>query len=756
MLPGQPEFIARGGEVAWRGPCGFTNATLYGFVIKADPNLVHEMLTRYIREPSQDLGELIDVTGTTLDRVLFVFLDSDRHQMPTLPGRGSEGRFRERLFAIVVLGYRRWPDPGLVTFVPYIFTSETPGWKGDREIYGFPLQHGLVSIQEDGELLPCAFSVNARVIDRFAESAIAKDTTFLCISRKGNASQQSALGSQARMARMLSALKARRMEPLGPPAAAIVPHPRLGVTTADAAFFERFRRSPGHREPDRRPMPPLTFEHALRSGLLPMLFLKQFRDILFADRACYQAIVEAPFEISGKIAAIGGQEYVLELKDCDSVPLRRELGIPSGDVRVDFGFRIDVERLSMGDAKVISNPEWSPAVEIATPDEPSRLPRYIERGGEAVWRQPSLLYGARIYGFGVMVPSEQQEATLKRYINDVSAASHSTYGSRTFCLRPCEGIDVVMLMFVEYDRITSGNELDRRLGGTSYLEFVVMQLAISDDPEFPELDWFIPYICLDTDAPRLGGREIFGYPKQLGTIEPIKRYDGLETVEELVLRTTVIRNFSRKSADLGVPVVRVQGPPTPPATTRYTNALEMFLDLARAGGAPLTGRLFPLVQRGGTTPDGGILARGPGVEIMSALLNARVGDVFLKEFRDCLNPELACYQAVCKTDTLPAKFHGGALVDPSGYRITIGNLASEPVLGHVLGEGGAVDKIYTPVFAYELDLDLELTAGRVIANPLAADYPHAPETSLRSTKPEAGARPSKRRVAPFTEPHWMK
>ena len=43
-----------------------------------------------------------------------------------------------------------------------------------------------------------------------------------------------------------------------------------------------------------------------------------------------------------------------------------------------------------------------------------------------------------------------------------------------------------------------------------------MQLAFYDDLEFPEINWFIPFIYLDKDSPRLGGREIYGYPKQLG------------------------------------------------------------------------------------------------------------------------------------------------------------------------------------------------------------------------------------------------
>jgi hypothetical protein len=743
MAAGEHKYIPRGGEVAWIGPCGFTNATLYGFVIEADPTLVHEMLSRYIGEPSQDLGAHIDVRGTTLDRVLFVFLDSDRHQVAISPGGGSAGTFNEQLFAIVVLGCRLGPDPGLVMFAPYIYTSETPGWKADREIYGFPLQHGYVSIKKDGGHLPAALSVEAPVIERFGKTATAKKTAFVSVSRTRRQSQQA--GQSA------AVLRAMSVEPIGRPAAAIVPQPRAGVTRADLAFFERFGRSPSPSAPDRSVVRPLNLADELLSGRLRMLFLKQFRDIVFPDRACYQAIVEAPFEVDGDIA-VSGDEYVLELKDVDSVPIRRELGIPAGDVPVDLAFRMDLKQLSIGEAQVVSNPDWNTAIEIGTADEPSRLPRYVERGGEAVWRQPSRLLGARIYGFGLPVSAALQEATLQRLINDVAAAGDSTYGSRPFALHPCAGLDMMMLMFVEYTRIASGNAQDAKLGGSSYREFVAMQLAISDDPEFPELDWFIPYICLDADAPRLGGREIYGYPKQLGTIPPFTPYDGHQTPRELVVTTTVIRDPAKSASQRG-DVVRVVGPAAPPAERNFSTARELIADVAAVGGASLMRRIFPFVPPGGAGQQADLEGLGPGVEILAALLNTSIGDVFLKEFRDCVDPRLPCCQTICKTDTIPVKFNGGATVDPSGYRITISDFASEPLLSGVLG-GGRGGR--TPSFAYWVDVDLELTVGRVIANPLAADYPHAPDTSLKRTPPEPGSERLKRRVARFTEPFWMK
>ena len=139
-----------------------------------------------------------------------------------------------------------------------------------------------------------------------------------------------------------------------------------------------------------------------------MLFLKQFRDIVYADRACYQAIVEAPITAAGTSAASSAEDYELTLEDTGLGAHRPGAWHPDRPERHRAGVSGRARSMEIGDratpATVISNPYWNPATETATPDEHPRLPEYVERGGEAVWRQPSLLHGARIYGFGIEVP----------------------------------------------------------------------------------------------------------------------------------------------------------------------------------------------------------------------------------------------------------------------------------------------------------------------------------------------------------------
>jgi Acetoacetate decarboxylase (ADC) len=741
-----PDYVPRAAEAVWTGPSGFGNVTLHGFVVDADSALLDDTLKRYIDRPSQELGLRVEV-DSLFSRVLMLFVESERFQipMPTPTGRlGSQGAHREKLFAIVMFGARTRPSPGLVAYAPYVYASLPPGWRMEREIFGYPQQLADIVISpEEGDGLLDRLDLKAYAIRRFSPDAISKkDSLILSIEKKQDG--QTAVSADQLAQNLVAALID---EP--PPSTrqrgrhrfqhrhflATSSKPKFGVTDADISFLGRCAREPPEREAmesgsgtilsDWRSLGPADdLNTSLLAGAFRMLFLKQFRDIVFADRACYQAIVEAPITASGYKWGIMSGGYRLTLEDLDSAPINRELGVRIGPSEIPLAFRVELDLMEIGDRRtpgtVISNPYWNPATETATPDEHPRLPRYVERGGDAVWRQPSLLHGARIYGFGISVSPEHQRAILNEFVNKIVERCDHTYGDGKFRLVPCTGVGMVMLMFVEYDEVISATDDDSRLGCVSYRECLAMQLALCDDPDFPELDWLIPFIYLDQDSPRLGGREIYGYPKQLGAIPKFKRFNvrgvDIEPAERLELRSTVIRNANEMTARESEPIITIYGE-RPPATIRqYHQASDMIVDLLAASmpsslTGPVTGRLFPLEVAGSvaTTLSG-------GVDIVQALLTGAVGHVFLKQFRDCAQPKTACYQAVCKTDTVPGRFRGGARIDPSDYRITIGDLASEQWLTYLDRTAGAGAKELTPDFAYWMDLDIELTTGRVIAN----------------------------------------
>ena len=747
-----PTYVPRAAEVVWTGPSSFKDVTLHGFVVKADSTLLDEVLDRYIDRPSQELGLRVEV-GTTFNRVLFLFVESKRFQIPRFTGTGqaaSQGSHHEKLFAIVVFGTRTRPDPAPVAFAPYVYATLTPGWRAEREIFGYPQQLADISIESaTGPGMATRLKVNASAIKDFRRDAIADDMTILQIAKKPGGKERPSSDRQLATEIVAALAGSGRMGSATAP-----PRPRraravtrwrgkFGVTAADLEFFTRcVREAPEPEPPDtadqtRRPpvtlrpeayRPDVDLSRALQSGLR-MLFLKEFRDIVFADRACFQAIVEAPIKTRGYTPGTAwvSKDYQLTLEKLDSAPIHRELGVPNGKSDVELAFRIDFDELSIGDedepATVVSNPLWNPAMETASPDERSRLPRYVERGGEAVWRQPSMLYGVRIHGFGVKVDAVHQAKILDRYVNDVVRRCDVSYGPAKFLLSPCHGVDMVMLMFVEYERVASGTDDDSRLGGVGYREFLVTQLAFFDDLDFPEINWLIPFIYLDQDSPRLGGREIYGYPKQQGVIPPFKRFvvGGLtiEAAQKLELRATVMPAPHVENAGVSQPVVTIRGKVPPKTIKQYDQAADMILDLLKLSAPsshadPRPTRLFPS-DLPGLAADGHTRF-GPGVDVVNALVSGGVGHVFLKQFRDSALPTTPCYQAVCKTDTVPGKFRGGARVQPDAYRITIENSASERLLDYLGKTAEDGRRGIKPNFVYWMDLDVELTTGRVIAN----------------------------------------
>ena len=81
-----------------------------------------------------------------------------------------------------------------------------------------------------------------------------------------------------------------------------------------------------------------------------LVFLKQFRDVSCATKACYQAVIEAPLQIDPVGASyerLDPGRFELTVHSWASDPIADELGLPAGQAivpecafRAGFGFDI--------------------------------------------------------------------------------------------------------------------------------------------------------------------------------------------------------------------------------------------------------------------------------------------------------------------------------------------------------------------------------------------------------------------------------
>jgi uncharacterized protein with NAD-binding domain and iron-sulfur cluster len=258
---------------------------------------------------------------------------------------------------------------------------------------------------------------------------------------------------------------------------------------------------------------------------------------------------------------------------------------------------------------------------------PEQLPAYVEYGGRATAPGPFLSLKGRLRSF-VLEGDEHRIADLVRRMLDEPAGPQVAYraiGSK------------VLLMVGGFERVSSMASPFDRWGTVSEImaAFWIPVIAGRDlgDVFLAErLGLGAPYVFVDNPMSYLGGRETYGYAKTMGRFDPPDGVGGRQRIEAF-------------GGDFG----RDEGA-----------AWRLFLDIAATGveeaspdpadrvegPAALVRHLAPqLLER---NAEGEVVL--PGVRLATSLLDdmleGRIRQVFLKQFRDAARGTRACYQSV--------------------------------------------------------------------------------------------------------------
>ena len=136
---------------------------------------------------------------------------------------------------------------------------------------------------------------------------------------------------------------------------------------------------------------------------------------------------------------------------------------------------------------------------------PHTLPDYVERGGRQVWRPPYAARRARIFGFVVPAPASSIDALLHR---DLIEPAGGAVDYR--CAH-----ESVVVTFSRIEELASAEQPDSGRGWLPELEVAVWCLA-ADAIAGGRLVWYLPYVFTDSGQTVATGREVYGYPKQIG------------------------------------------------------------------------------------------------------------------------------------------------------------------------------------------------------------------------------------------------
>ena len=325
-----PPYVQRGGELVFQVPYAAKNATQFVFLLRADASQLAATFARDFTTPSGGAVEVRPALG-------LVILAASR--IPAIksaapPDSELGGGISELEVAFLTVGIdvrRKRP----VVCVPYLFVDSGMAVAAGRELFGLPKQHGSIVI--DGGDAPARITVDALSIERFDPAVPFTSHRVVDVAPVG-------MVAGPRLLWRTFAEAARG----------------IAGGLADAARLDRFTSSPSgglrglietvagvvDHIVDEGRIVFATLEDFI-TGTFPIIGLKQFRDVAESDRACYQAITDAPMKIVDFHAGGLLGEYRVNLGGLASEPIRQDLGLPPGSIDpllsawLRYDFRLD-------------------------------------------------------------------------------------------------------------------------------------------------------------------------------------------------------------------------------------------------------------------------------------------------------------------------------------------------------------------------------------------------------------------------------
>jgi hypothetical protein len=318
-----PAYVDRGGEVVYAQPHAAIGMRMYCFVVDVDPARVDRKAARELNDPTGGLEKFRSGGGAAL--LNFVTISCIT---PADPPDSWLGYLPEKECSLWVpladLERRQ-----LLWSVPYMFVDSGPAMSGGREIFGFPKQYGWVDVTRD-QNAPDEFSLATVALAKNGPDEMAKKQLLISVKRPHG--QPVALTSVVDNAGLL-------LEHL-------LGHDAL------ASLRERGRDRVLHDVLSMRvPLQAMSasevaflFVGQVLGMRLPMVLLKQFRDVVEPSSACYLGVIKVTNEIN--VFRHGGllpDDYSIEIADLAGEPIRRELGLAPNPIQPAIAFWLEFD-----------------------------------------------------------------------------------------------------------------------------------------------------------------------------------------------------------------------------------------------------------------------------------------------------------------------------------------------------------------------------------------------------------------------------
>ncbi len=289
-----PPYISdRGhGEMCFSTPLFITDITTYGFALKARRQMLQAFIDQQLNAVSN--GEIrysaVEVPCDPGVTFMFHCYNDARHCTSATEVVGYMTD-RESAFMIPVWQHRRGSLlPQLKMWIPYLFIDVAEGMVTGREVWGY--KKSFARIETPPAPASASYlSCEANLFKRFAPDTLGTWGKIIQVRGTSRSGQpQPAWTGYEHMARELIE--------------------RIGLISGLSKIGDEL------------------IKLYLSTHPLPVINLKQFRDAADSSRACYQALVSSPTEITGWT---GGHfldgDYEIEIATCESHQIVKDLGL---------------------------------------------------------------------------------------------------------------------------------------------------------------------------------------------------------------------------------------------------------------------------------------------------------------------------------------------------------------------------------------------------------------------------------------------
>lgn len=305
---------------------------------------------------------------------------------------------------------------------------------------------------------------------------------------------------------------------------------------------------------------------------------------------------------------------------------------------------------------------------------------YVERDDEIVYRPPYLQKSSFLTSFLLPSPASAQQAILDRDLNSRTGGVPWKYTAL---------VDYAALVFADIGQVRSTSPVDANKGWVAEIDVCWWILTAAYEPGAlvpHHFAWYIPYIWVDNPYTMVNGRESFGFPKSFAYPRVPKDPTDLAGpfwADALVLPTYTPETEVQRRRILDV--VRTEGSSPPQSQYRpYEHLIRKVIGEAASDTARATQMIDKLLQ--------------PSMPV-----------VYLKQFRDVVNPDAACYQAIIESNTT---IRGGDLSKCGllgSHQITTHPMASVDVAKHL----GFPASVASPIGMYAA-LDFSVDLGTLV------------------------------------------